>query len=74
MTRTELLAVVDDRPMTNFQVTVVALCCLINMLDGFDILAIAFTGARIAAETQFDARVQGSSTPPDRWGWPLAPS
>ena len=59
MTRTELLAVVDDRPMTYFQVTVVALCCLINMLDGFDILAIAFTGARIAAEMQFDARVQG---------------
>ena len=59
MTRAELLAVVDDRPMTHFQVMVVALCCLINMLDGFDILAIAFTGARIRAEMQFDESIQG---------------
>ena len=45
--------------MTRFQVFVVGLCCVINMLDGFDVLAIAFTGARIREEMGFDASVQG---------------
>lgn len=39
-----------DRQMTGFQIAAVAICLVINMLDGFDILAIAFTAPGIARE------------------------
>jgi benzoate transport len=38
----------DD--MSSFQMTMVGMCLVINMIDGFDVLAIAFTGPSIAAE------------------------
>lgn len=38
------------RPMSPAQVLAVALCTVINMMDGFDILAIAFTAPAIARE------------------------
>lgn len=37
-------------PMSRFQVTAVGICIVLNMLDGFDVLVMAFTSAPIAAE------------------------
>lgn len=46
-TITELI---DDRPMSRFQWGAVAVCVLLNMLDGFDVLVMAFTGKAVSAE------------------------
>jgi benzoate transport len=35
-------------PMSGFQIAAVTICMIVNMLDGFDVLAIAFTGPQIA--------------------------
>jgi len=40
----------DEKEMGRFQWVVVALCFLINMLDGFDVLVMAFTAASVSAE------------------------
>lgn len=39
----------DQKSMTGFQWAVIALCFLINMLDGFDVLVMAFTAASVAS-------------------------
>lgn len=39
----------DERPMKSFQWGVIALCFLINMLDGFDVLVMAFAAASVSA-------------------------
>lgn len=39
-----------DGPMTRFQWSAVAVCVLLNMLDGFDVLVMAFTGKSVSAE------------------------
>ncbi len=39
----------DEKPMVSFQWGVVALCFMINMLDGFDVLVMAFTAASVSA-------------------------
>lgn len=45
-----LLAALRDRPMTSYQKVVVALCVLINLIDGFDILSISFAAPAVARE------------------------
>ncbi|WP_394792196.1 MFS transporter [Rhodoferax sp.] len=40
----------DERPMKGFQWGVIALCFLINMLDGFDVLVMAFAAASVSAQ------------------------
>ena len=35
-------------PMSGFQIAAVTICMIVNMLDGFDVLAIAFTGPAVA--------------------------
>lgn len=42
--------VIDDAPMTRFQWGAVSVCVLLNMLDGFDVLVMAFTGKAVSAE------------------------
>jgi benzoate transport len=42
--------VIAERPMTAFQWRAVALCILLNLLDGFDVLVMAFTGRAVSAE------------------------
>jgi len=42
--------VIDEAPMTRFQWGAVAVCVLLNMLDGFDVLVMAFTGKAVSAE------------------------
>ena len=41
---------INDKPMSLFQWFVVGLCFLINMLDGFDVLVMAFTAAAVAGQ------------------------
>jgi benzoate transport len=40
----------DEKPMAGFQWAVIGLCFLINMLDGFDVLVMAFTAASVSSE------------------------
>ncbi|WP_458378566.1 MFS transporter [Pseudomonas chlororaphis] len=42
--------VMDDKSMVVFQWGVISLCFLINMLDGFDVLVMAFTAASVSAD------------------------
>lgn len=42
--------VLDDAPMTRFQWGAITICVLLNLLDGFDVLVMAFTGKSVAAE------------------------
>jgi hypothetical protein len=39
----EIRRLIDEGPMTRFQVASVAICVALNMLDGFDVLVMAFT-------------------------------
>ena len=41
---------IQQRPMTSFQWLVVILAVVLNMLDGFDVLAVAFTAKSIKSE------------------------
>jgi len=43
-------ALIDSQPMTAFQWTAVAVCMALNMIDGFDVLVMAFTAASVSAE------------------------
>ena len=45
--------------MSRFQVTAILLCTMINMMDGFDVLVIAFTAPSIAADWGLSATVVG---------------
>jgi benzoate transport len=47
---TSIRAALDERPMTASQVGIVAICVLLNMLDGYDVLAMAFTASGVTAE------------------------
>ena len=43
-----------DGPVTMLQVGVVTICTLLNMIDGFDVLAISFTAPLIARDWNVD--------------------
>lgn len=45
-----LTDLIDDRPMSRFQWGAVTVCVLLNVLDGFDVLVMAFTGTSVSAE------------------------
>lgn len=49
----------DDTPMGRFQIAAIALCVLLNALDGFDVLAISFASPGIAAEWGVDRKALG---------------
>jgi benzoate transport len=51
--------VINNRPMTRFQVTAVLLCLLLNMLDGFDVLVVAFTAPEISRAWSLSATQLG---------------
>ncbi|GAB2738154.1 MFS transporter [Amycolatopsis magusensis] len=46
----DLRADFDEGPMHRSQWVAVAVCVLLNMLDGFDVLVMAFTGKAVSAE------------------------
>lgn len=52
--------VIDDGQVSGQQILVVALCLLLNMLDGFDITAMAVVASGVSSEL---------SLTPDRLGW-----
>lgn len=45
-----LKSVVDERPMALFQWLAVGICIVLNMIDGFDVLVMAFTASSVSAE------------------------
>jgi benzoate transport len=45
-----LKSVVDERPMAPFQWLAVGICIVLNMIDGFDVLVMAFTASSVSAE------------------------
>jgi MFS family permease len=47
---TSIRAALDERSMTAAQLGIVAICVLLNMLDGYDVLAMAFTASGVTAE------------------------
>ncbi len=55
----DLTKVVRAKDMNRFQITAVGLCLAINMLDGFDVLVVAFTAPRIAQEWGLDPKSLG---------------
>ena len=51
---------IEQGPMSRFQVTAISICMVINMLDGFDVLVVAFTAPSIAADWDLSATAVGS--------------
>lgn len=50
---------IDESPMSELQTFAVIACIVLNMLDGFDVLAMAFTAARLAREWQLNGKELG---------------
>ena len=46
----QLRHAVDAGAMTRFQWTAIGICIVLNMIDGFDVLVMAFTAASVSAE------------------------
>src|SRR5678816_1558413 len=59
MTATDPREIIDRSPMTYVQVVVVAITVLLNAMDGFDILSIAFASNGIAAEWKVTTQALG---------------
>lgn len=55
----EIRAALMARPMTGYQIGAVAIGVLVNMMDGFDLLAISFAGPAIDREWQLGAERLG---------------
>ncbi|HKO89550.1 MAG TPA: MFS transporter, partial [Polyangiaceae bacterium] len=56
----EIRGVINDRSMTGFQVAAVAICVLLNVLDGFDVLVVAFTASEVSREWELNATQMGA--------------
>ena len=50
---------IDASPMSAFQTMAVTACVVLNMLDGFDVLAIAFAAPHLAAEWKLSGKEIG---------------
>ncbi len=55
----DIRARLREGPMTMMQAGVVTICTLLNMIDGFDVLAISFTAPLIAKEWNVDPATLG---------------
>ena len=51
--------ILDEEPMRAMQITAVAICVLLNALDGFDVLSISFAAPGIASEWGIDRGLLG---------------
>jgi MFS transporter, AAHS family, vanillate permease len=47
---TDPKAIIRDGPMTTFQIVVIVICTVLNMIDGFDVLSMPFTAPAIAKQ------------------------
>jgi len=56
---TDIVAGIKQDPMRPVQVLAVTICVAINMIDGFDVLVMAFTAPSIAAEWPLDPQSVG---------------
>ena len=56
---TDIRRQLDEAPMGRLQITAIALCVLLNALDGFDVLAISFASPGIAREWGVDRAALG---------------
>ncbi|MFH8610604.1 MFS transporter [Streptomyces sp. NPDC018029] len=59
MTGPSLRAALDEGPMSPFQWCAIAVCVLLNMLDGFDVLVMAFTGKAVSADWELSSSELG---------------
>ncbi|MBL4622788.1 MAG: MFS transporter [Immundisolibacteraceae bacterium] len=50
---------IDQRPLSWLQIRVILLCWLVNLLDGFDLLAISFAAPAISSEWQLTPEALG---------------
>lgn len=50
---------VDQGPMGAFQCLAIGICIVLNMIDGFDVLVMAFTAASVSAEWQLNGAQVG---------------
>jgi benzoate transport len=66
--RTDELKALDERPMTGFQITAVAICVFLMMIDGFDVLAIAFAAPVLSKEWALSAQSLGALMGWGLWG------
>jgi benzoate transport len=55
----ELRESIGRGPMSGFQVSAIAICVGLTMLDGFDVLVVAFTAASISAEWSLSGKQMG---------------
>lgn len=50
---------INESSMSRFQMTAVAVCTALNMLDGFDVLVVAFTASALAADWELSGKQLG---------------
>ena len=50
---------INQGEMSRFQIMAVAICIVLNMLDGFDVLAMAFTASHISADWHLSGKEIG---------------
>lgn len=55
----DLRQAIDEGAMSRFQVMAVALCVALNMIDGFDVLVMAFTASEISREWHLSGAALG---------------
>jgi MFS transporter, AAHS family, 4-hydroxybenzoate transporter len=48
--QTKLKNLIDNSPMSLYQIIIVAICFVLNMNDGIDVLVVSFTGSEIVKE------------------------
>ncbi|MFI4944377.1 MAG: MFS transporter [Burkholderiales bacterium] len=51
---------IDEGPISPFQATAIGLCVVLNMLDGFDVLVMAFTASEVAKEWSLSGAALGA--------------
>jgi AAHS family 4-hydroxybenzoate transporter-like MFS transporter len=52
--------IIDKAPVTGIQIAVVAVCFILNMLDGIDVLAVSFAAPPITNEWSLSSKAMGS--------------
>lgn len=57
---TSIRSLIDRAPMSRFQMIAVAVCVGLNMLDGFDILVMAFSASAVTAEWALTGKQLGT--------------
>ncbi len=56
----KLKDLIDNSPMSSYQIIIVAICFILNMNDGIDVLVVSFTGSEIVKEWALSKSELGS--------------